>query len=78
MKQISAVQWLVEQMLVNNYINKKQYENCKSWLLDEAKQLEKKQIIDANIAGMEFIPVDPNKYNQDAEQYYNEKYETKR
>jgi hypothetical protein len=43
MKQISAVNWLVEQMLVNNYINKKQYENCKSWLIDEAKELEKEQ-----------------------------------
>ena len=43
MKQISAVNWLVEQMLVNNYINKKQYDNCKSWLIDEAKELEKEQ-----------------------------------
>jgi hypothetical protein len=35
---------------------------------------EKEQIKDANIAGMEFIPVDPNKYQQDAEQYYNNNY----
>jgi hypothetical protein len=35
---------------------------------------EKEQIIEANIAGMEFIPVDPNKYQQDAEQYYNQTY----
>jgi hypothetical protein len=35
---------------------------------------EKEQIIDANISGMEFIPVDPNKYQQDAEQYYNQTY----
>ena len=32
---------------------------------------EKEQIIDANIAGMEFIPVDPNRYQEDAEEYYN-------
>ena len=35
---------------------------------------EKEQIIEANIAGMEFIPVDPNKYQQDAEQHYNQTY----
>jgi hypothetical protein len=35
---------------------------------------EKEQIMEANIAGMEFIPVDPNKYQQDAEQYYNQTY----
>lgn len=39
--------------------------------------LEKQQIVDANIAGMEFIPVDPNRYTEDAEQYYNETYKTK-
>jgi hypothetical protein len=43
MKQISAIDWLIEQMLINNYINKKQYVNCKSWLIDEAKELEKEQ-----------------------------------
>jgi hypothetical protein len=43
-------------------------------ILEQAKEMEKQQIIDANIAGMEFIPVDPNKYMQDAEQYYNETY----
>jgi hypothetical protein len=26
------------------------------------------------IAGMEFIAVDPNRYKEDAEQYYNETY----
>lgn len=42
MKQ-TAVEWLVEQMLVCNYINKKQYDNCKSWLLQEAKEMEDEQ-----------------------------------
>ena len=37
---------------------------------------EKEQIIDANIAGMEFIPVDPNRYQEDAEEYYNETFNT--
>jgi hypothetical protein len=38
---------------------------------------EKEQIIDANIAGMEFIPVDPNRHQEDAEHYYNETFNTK-
>jgi hypothetical protein len=48
-------------------------------ITQEGLPKEKEQIINANIAGMEFIPVDPNKYQQDAEQYYNQKYnDTKR
>ena len=43
----TAVEYLVEQMLVCRYINKKQYDNCKSWLLQEAKEMEKEQIIKA-------------------------------
>ena len=43
-------------------------------IIKEALEKEKEQIIEANIAGMEFIPVDPNKYQQDAEQYYNQTY----
>ena len=39
-----------------------------------AKELYRQQIIDANIGGMEFIAVDPDKYQEDAEQYYNNKY----
>ncbi len=46
-------------------------------LLEHAKDIEKQQIIDANIAGMEFIAVDVNKYNHDAEQYYNETFKNK-
>lgn len=43
-------------------------------LIDTYLEKEKQQIIDANIAGMKFIPVEPDKYNSDAEQYYNEQY----
>jgi hypothetical protein len=35
---------------------------------------EKEQIMNANVAGMEFIAVDFTLYQQDAEQYYNEQY----
>jgi hypothetical protein len=40
----------------------------------QAKEMEKQMTIDDYIAGMEFIAVDPNKYAEDAEQYYNETY----
>ena len=35
---------------------------------------EKEQIIEANIAGMEFIAVHPDKYKDDSEEYYNQTY----
>jgi hypothetical protein len=46
--------------------------------VNKAKEMEKEQIIAANIAGMEFIPVDPNRHQEDAEQYYNETFKPKR
>ena len=66
MKQ-TAVEWLRDL-----YENQPAYDE---FILDEqwqkAIEMEKEQIIDANIAGMEFIPVDPNRYQEDAEEYYN-------
>ena len=44
--------------------------------IEQAKEMEREQIIDANIAGMEFIPVDPNRHQEDAEHYYNETFNT--
>jgi hypothetical protein len=38
-----------------------------------AKEMEKEQIIEAHIDGMDSLPVYPN-YNGDAENYYNETY----
>ena len=71
MKQ-TAVQWLRDL-----YENQPAYDE---FILDEqwekALEMEKEQIIDANIAGMEFIPVDPNRHQEDAEQYYNETFNT--
>jgi hypothetical protein len=40
-------------------------------VVEKAKAMEKEALIDAHIAGMEFIPVDPNRYREDAERYYN-------
>jgi hypothetical protein len=76
MKQ-TAVEWLQEQL--ECFGNKHMLEM--SWatldeLFEQAKAMEKEQIIDANIAGMEFIPADPNRYQEDAEQYHNETFKT--
>ena len=71
MAQQTAVNWVIS--VVDNLIPSADLESVRK-LLEQAKEMEKDQIIDANIAGMEFIPVDPNKYQQDAEQYYNETY----
>jgi hypothetical protein len=43
-------------------------------ILEQANKMFQEQIISANIAGMEFIAVDPTLYQQDAEQYYKETY----
>jgi 3-dehydroquinate dehydratase len=42
--------------------------------VEQAKEMEKEQKMNDFIAGMEFIAVDPNRYKEDAEQYYNETY----
>jgi hypothetical protein len=41
MKQ-TAVEWLQEQLKINNYLSENAY-----WLIDKAKEMEKQQIIDA-------------------------------
>lgn len=75
----TAVDWLIEQLGGNGHIST--YESIKrdelQSIIEQAKEMEKKQIIDANIAGMEFIPVDSNRYQEDAEQYYSETFGTK-
>jgi hypothetical protein len=67
MSKQTAVEWLVEQMKLDELFNA-------DYFIQQAKQMEKEQIIEAHISGMEFIAVDPNKYVEDAEQYYNETY----
>lgn len=75
-KKQTAVEWLIDQIEKSS----KKTDNINRdhlffyRMLEKAKAMEKEQIIDANISGMEFIPVDPSKYKQDAEQYYKETY----
>jgi len=63
MKQ-TAVQWLVEQVNQHHgYIGKA--------MIDQAKQMEKQQIIDAcNLQGSDYRGMPT--YNKSGEQYYNE------
>ena len=73
MKQ-TAVEFLQESLSIHlSHQQQMQFEG----LFQQAKEMEKEQIIAANIAGMEFIPVDPNRHQEDAEQYYNETFKTK-
>jgi hypothetical protein len=77
---MTAVEWLVEQLEINNYISKNAH-----WLIDDAKEMEKQQIIDARNDGFNISGEGWNgEYgvrNFDEEvnskQYYKETYETK-
>ena len=58
----TAVEWLEEQLKINNYISDNAH-----WLIDEAKELEKQQIIDAYEKGTDD---GINDGGEDSEQYY--------
>jgi hypothetical protein len=77
MKQ-TAIEFLIKQLEILNLIKEGDIENELFRQIElEAKEMEKQQIIDSNISGMEFIAVDPNKYNEDAEKYYNETFKNR-
>jgi len=61
----TAVEWLIEQLKINNYISENAH-----WLIDDAKKMEKEQIVDACNSENS---VDINY----GEQYYNETFKTK-
>lgn len=65
----TAVEWLIEQLNVNNYISENAH-----WLIDDAKKMEREQIVDANNAGYNTRKL---KINQNASDYYNETFKTK-
>jgi hypothetical protein len=74
MKQ-TAVQWLVDHFKKLQSDGEKMSWNQVIEIVELAKKEERQQIEDANIAGMEFIPVDPNRYKEDAANYYTQTYE---
>jgi hypothetical protein len=61
MKTQTAVEWLIEQLKINNYISDNAH-----WLVDDAKEMEKQQIIEARVKK----PLESEWL--EAEQYYNE------
>jgi len=67
----TAVEWLREQL---NPDMKTMQGVIIQELLEQAKAMEKEQIVYAHIAGMEFIAVDPKHYIDDANEYYNAEY----
>jgi hypothetical protein len=80
MKKQTAVEWLMPKVLgltielSSRRISQRTCELEILKLIEQAKAMEKEQIVDSHIAGMEFISVHPSMYKQDAEQYYNETY----
>lgn len=62
MKQ-TAVEWLVDKLIKAEFINNPDE------LIDQAKEMEKEQIIDAHNAGKNILPP-----NESGQQYYNEQY----
>ena len=60
MKQ-TAVEWLIEQLKINNYISENAH-----WLIDDAKQMEMYQIQNAFNDGFD--------ERKSGEEYYNEKF----
>lgn len=65
-KKQTAVEWLVEHFKEYGY-DFSHHERE----IEQAKEIEKEQIIDANIAGQQFIGASQGHYKNDAEEYYN-------
>lgn len=63
-----AIEW------VNDNYPKFNHHEIEEKLTELRDTVEKEQIKCHFIAGMEFIPVDPNKYQEDAEDFYNQTY----
>ena len=64
----TAIEWLEEQLKINNYISDNAH-----WLIDEAKEMHKQQIIDAwenSYKHGACVNEDKDKYH--GSQYYNE------
>jgi hypothetical protein len=66
-KKQTAVEWLMSQIEEKNG---KEYLSYCYEFFQQAIKMEREQIEEANIAGMEFIPVDPSRYKSDASEYY--------
>jgi hypothetical protein len=59
---MKTINWLLEQMLVNNYISRKGYENANTWLIQEAIQDDIKEKNDFAIGFAEWLIKRETKY----------------
>jgi hypothetical protein len=75
-KQITAVEWLVEQLENVDYnpLEKGGYDTSKKRIIEQAKEIEKQQIINAFGIGCHHESKRLVGYQEVAEQYYNEMY----
>ena len=78
MKKQTAVEWLVEKLNqcepMYSGIQSNEHKEYLEKLVEQAKEIEKEQIIYSHISGMQFIAVNPNHYYNDSEQYFNENF----
>lgn len=74
MKKLTAVEFLEIKLLGIVSFDSEVLRNKYKEQFKIAKEIEKEQIIYAHISGMEFIPVDPKHYYNDAKEYFNETY----
>jgi hypothetical protein len=65
---MTAVEWLVEQIKQNVHNSFEEFE----LLIEQAKEMEKKQIIDARMTAPLLPSIEKSIYLNEAEQYYNE------
>jgi hypothetical protein len=66
----TSIDWFISEILKHD----KSFVEFYGAEIEQAKEKNKEEIKKDFIAGMEFIPVDPSRYDEDAEQYYNETY----
>ena len=81
MKKHTAVEWLVEKLNqcepMYSGIQSNEHKEYLETLIEQAKEIEKEQIIYSHISGMQFIAVKGNHYYNNSEQYFNETYNKK-
>ena len=69
----TAVEWLVEQIKQNVHNSFEEFES----LIEQAKEMEKQQIIEARITAPLLSSIDKLIYLNEAEYYYNETFNKK-
>jgi hypothetical protein len=69
MSKQTAVEWLIQQLFGDSEII-----GCSDELLNQAKEMEKEQIIDACLSNKTTQPVIKKLFEMQAEKYYNDTY----